>query len=238
MDFWPKNAEDFLGTKFSNRQLEQFGFFEKLLIEWNQKINLTSISSPQEIHIKHFLDSLTCLFFIKNVERSLSLVDVGTGAGFPGIPLKIYLPDMHLTLVESVKKKADFCLQAINTLHLENVRVCNTRAEELGQNPVERQSYDWAVARAVSDLPVLVEYLLPLVKIGGKALVMKGKNVDAEIQKSGKAIHSLGGKLGNCMNFDLLEGFGNRTLILINKVASTPAQYPRRSGIPVKKPLL
>jgi 16S rRNA (guanine527-N7)-methyltransferase len=225
-----------LGVELTSSQIEAFMIYENLLLKWNGKFNLTTITDPNEIHIKHFLDSLTLLKIIqKNGE--FSLIDIGTGAGFPGIPLKIILPEMALTLVESSHKKAEFCKVVVEELKLSNTSVLTARVEELGKDSVYREQYDWAVARAVADLSVLSEYLLPLVKIGGKAIAMKSANSEDEIKRVRHALEIMGGEIIEKIKVDLPEDFGERTLIVINKIAATPAAYPRRTGIPVKRPI-
>lgn len=220
----------------SSNQLGNFLTFEHLLLDWNDKINLTSITEPAEIHIKHFLDSLTILKLIQN-KSSSSLIDIGTGAGFPGIPLKIMLPDLSLTLVESSQKKVEFCKVAVEELHLTNTKVITARAEDLGKERNHREHYDWAIARAVAELSVLAEYLLPLVRIGGKALAMKGSSASSEIQKAERAIEVLGAEISEVVDLELPNDFGQRTLVVMKKIAPTPGAYPRRAGIPSKKPI-
>ena len=165
------------------------------------------------------------------------MIDIGTGAGFPGIPLKIMLPELSLMLVESSQKKAEFCKTVVEKLHLSNTSVIAARAEDLGKDPNHREKYDWAIARAVAELTVLAEYLLPFVKIGGKALAMKGANTDGEVQKSGQALSILGGEISEIVNLDLPNDSGQRTLIVMRKIAPTPPSYPRRAGMPSKKPI-
>jgi 16S rRNA (guanine527-N7)-methyltransferase len=228
--------DQFLGIELTPSQINAFQSFENLLLSWNEKFNLTSITDPVEIHIKHFLDSLTVLRVIHNSDV-FSLIDIGTGAGFPGIPLKIMLPEMALTLVESSQKKAEFCKVVVKELQLTNTSVVAARAEDLGKDPAHREKYDWAVARAVAELSVLAEYLLPLVKIGGKALAMKSANMEAETQKASHAFSVLGGELFENVKLGLPKGFGERTLIVMKKVNSTPNTYPRRAGTPSKKPI-
>jgi 16S rRNA (guanine527-N7)-methyltransferase len=225
-----------LGIKLTSSQIDSFMVYENLLLEWNAKFNLTSITDPNEIHIKHFLDSLTLRKVIRENEP-FSLIDIGTGAGFPGIPLKIILPEMALTLVESSHKKADFCKIAVEKLEMSNTSVSSARAEELGRNPLYRESFDWAVARAVADLSVLSEYCLPLVKVGGKAIAMKGANTEKEIINALPAIKILGGEIYEKIKFDLPENFGERKLIVIKKTALTPTVFPRRPGLAAKKPI-
>lgn len=230
-------ASENLGIILSAEQNKMFELFEDLLLKWNKKYNLTSITDSNEIKIKHFYDSLTCLSIIPT-NKAISLIDIGTGAGFPGIPLKIINPLIQLTLAESVVKKADFCQIVINALGLEKTHVLALRAETIGQEAAHREQYDWAVARAVAPLPVLVEYLLPLVRIGGSVLAQKGVELDVEINQAKKAVHSLGGKIESVSTTALPNNMGQRTLILIRKAKQTPKRYPRRPGTPKKNPLI
>lgn len=229
-------AKQLLGLNLTPRQLEAYRRYEQLLLEWNQRINLTAIRNPEMIRIKHFLDSLTCLLAIKDTGL-LQIIDVGTGAGFPGLPLKIACPSLRLTLVESVRKKALFCLTVIAELELSGVTVLNLRAEEVAQLPEHREQYDWALARAVANLPTLAEYLLPLVRVGGAALAMKGETAPLEVQQAERAIELLGGQVRKLIPVHLPQVAEDRYLILIDKVAATPTYYPRKSGIPEKRPL-
>lgn len=224
------------GLHLNARQVRSFQLYERELLTWNEKINLTAIREPEAIRTKHFLDSLTTICELNNPipER---LVDVGTGAGFPGIPLKIMLPDLKLTLVESVGKKADFCRHMVEVLKLENVEVLTARAEDLGQQAQHREKYDWAVARAVSQLPALVEYLLPLVRVGGGVLAQKGEHAHAEVQSAEKAMRLLGGNLRKVSPVTLPGVVEERYLVVVEKKVATPPQYPRRAGLPAKKPL-
>ena len=204
-------------------------------MEWNQKFNLTAIADPEGIRLKHFYDSLTCLRVIK--ELSASIIDVGCGAGFPGIPLMILRPAFRLTLVESVGKKADFCSEVVKQLNLNNVTVLHARAEDLGQDKTHREKYDWAMARAVAPMPVLAEYLLPLVKVGGNMLAQKGSGAKADLVQAANAIALLGGEVAQVDEFELPELKEKRALVLIRKRKPTPPKYPRKAGLPSKKPL-
>jgi 16S rRNA (guanine527-N7)-methyltransferase len=210
--------------------------YEKELLEWNQKFNLTAIRDTESIRTKHFLDSFSCVLAWKSSPPN-NLIDVGTGAGFPGIPLKIFYPNLKLTLVESVRKKAIFCQHIVSMLGLEHVEVIQARAEDLGQNPQHRERYEWVVARAVANLNVLSEYLLPLVKVGGTMLAQKGESGPAEAQSAEKAIELLGGKLKQLIPVHLPGVADDRYLIVVDKVAATPPKYPRKPGIPAKQPL-
>jgi 16S rRNA (guanine527-N7)-methyltransferase len=225
-----------LGLHLSRSQMSALTLYERELIDWNTRFNLTAIRDPHEIHIKHFLDSLTCLLAIRESTPE-RLIDVGTGAGFPGIPLKIIYPKMQLTLVESVGKKAEFCRHVVKILDLRGVEVVQERAENLGQNPTYREQYDWAVARAVAILPVLTEYLLPLVRVGGSMLAMKGENGPAEAHSAERALRVLGGHLRQLLPVTLPGVAEERYLVVIDKVAATPNGYPRKVGLPAKRPL-
>jgi 16S rRNA (guanine527-N7)-methyltransferase len=225
-----------LGLRLSPSQQSILALYERELMDWNTRFNLTAIRDPQEVHIKHFLDSLTCLLVMRDAPVG-RLIDIGTGAGFPGIPLKIMLPRVQLTLVESVGKKAEFCRHVVNILDLQGVEVIQQRAETIGQDPAHREHYDWAVARAVAILPVLAEYLLPLVRVGGRMLAMKGESGPAEAHSAEHTIKLLGGHLRQLLPVTLPGVAEERYLVVIDKVAATPAAYPRKVGIPAKHPL-
>jgi 16S rRNA (guanine527-N7)-methyltransferase len=225
-----------LGLHLSRSQLSALSLYERELVDWNTRFNLTAIRDPQEIHIKHFLDSLTCLLAMRDSPVG-RLIDIGTGAGFPGIPIKIIVPNMQLTLVESVGKKAEFCRHVVKILDLQGVEVVQERAETLGQDPAYREYYDWAVARAVAILPVLAEYLLPLVRVGGGMLAMKGESGPAEAHSAEHALRVLGGHLRQLLPVTLPGVVEERYLVVIDKVAATPNGYPRKVGVPAKRPL-
>lgn len=229
-------ARELFNVHLTARQVMALINYEKELVEWNQKFNLTAIRDVESIRTKHFLDSYSCVLAWKGTPP-LRLVDVGTGAGFPGIPLKIIYPTMRVTLVESVGKKAMFCQHVISKLGLEDVEVIQTRAETLGQDPKHRETYDYAVARAVANLNILSEYLLPLVKVGGTMLAQKGESGPAEAQSAEKAMKLLGGKLKQIIPVELPGVADDRYLVLVDKIAATPPKYPRKAGIPMKTPL-
>ena len=237
MEKWEKTAEERFGAALSEQQREQFRIYEALLMNWNSKINLTAVRDIDGIRIKHFLDSLSCVPILGNMNGK-SLIDIGTGAGFPGIPLRIFYPELRLTLVDSVGKKADFCQIVVNTLHLKGVTVLKDRSEELGTSKEHREQYDTATARAVAGLPVLCEYLLPLVKKGGIMLAMKGESGPEEADTARNAIQKLGGGEAKLTEVMLPEVEGKRWLIAIPKISPTPSGYPRRTGLPLKKPIL
>ena len=224
------------GAKLTRSQLAALQRYQDELLEWNGRFNLTAIRDVEAIRTKHFLDSLTCWIAMRNTPVN-HIIDIGTWAGFPGIPLKILLPNLRLTLVDSVGKKVEFCKHIVKTLNLEGVEVLQGRAEEIGQDAQHREQYDWAVARAVTSLPSLVEYLLPLVKIGGHMLAQKGENGPAEAHSAQNAIHILGGQIHQLIPVVLPGVVEERYLVVVNKIAATPHQYPRRTGIPAKSPL-
>jgi 16S rRNA (guanine527-N7)-methyltransferase len=231
-----QNVHDVIGMRLGAAQVAALEQYERELLDWNTRFNLTAVRDPGGIQVKHFLDSLTCLLALRDtpIDR---VVDVGTGAGFPGLPLRIVFPAMRLTLVESVGKKAEFCRHMAKALRLEGVEVIQERAEALGQKPAYREQYDWALARAVADMSVLAEYLLPLVKIGGRALAMKGESGPVEAHSAEKAMRLLGGHLRQLVPVTLPGVAEERYLVVVDKVAATPEGYPRRTGIPAKRPL-
>jgi 16S rRNA (guanine527-N7)-methyltransferase len=231
-----RDASTLFNFHITGRQVTLFATYEKELLEWNSKFNLTAIRDSESIRTKHFLDSLSCVLAWKTNHPN-RLIDVGTGAGFPGIPLKIIYPNLKLTLVESVGKKAMFCQHIVRVLGLENVDVIQSRAEDLGQDAHHREKYDWAVARAVANLNVLSEYLIPLVRVGGTMLAQKGESGPAEAQSAEKAMKLLGGKLKQLIPVNLPGVADDRYLILVDKVAATPPKYPRKPGVAAKQPL-
>jgi 16S rRNA (guanine527-N7)-methyltransferase len=224
------------GIKLTARQLAAFECYERELLAWNEKFNLTAIRDSEGIRTKHFLDSLSCSLAMRD-RPPARLVDIGTGAGFPGLPLKIIYPAMQLTLVESVGKKADFCRYMVQALGLERVDVLTLRAEELGASKLHRERYDWAVARAVAGMPVLAEFLLPLVKIGGAMLAQKGESGPAEAHTAERAFQVLGGNLKQIQKLNLPGVVEDRFLVVVEKISATPPGYPRRVGLPAKKPI-
>jgi 16S rRNA (guanine527-N7)-methyltransferase len=229
-------AQQLFGIHLTGRQVVALITFERELLAWNEKFNLTAIRDAEGIRTKHFLDSFSCVLAWKE-NSPRRLIDIGTGAGFPGIPLKILYPSMRLTLVESVGKKANFCRHMAEILRLEATEVVTARAEDVGQMPAHRETYDWAVARAVVNLPVLAEYLLPLVQVGGAMLAQKGQSGPAETHIAEKALKILGGRTRQLLQIILPGVADERFLVVVDKVAATPPQYPRKPGIPAKKPL-
>ena len=223
-----------MGVRFSVEQMDKFYKYMNLLIEWNEKINLTAIIEPNEIILKHFIDSITIL---KDIKDGSTVVDVGTGAGFPGIPLSIMNPTLKITLVDSLNKRLIFLQEVINELDLKNVELVHARAEEFGRNKKYREKFDIATSRAVANLATLSEYLLPLVKINGKAISMKAGNASQEIEDAKKAIKTLGGNINNIEEFNLPQSDIGRTIIIIDKISGTPGKYPRKPGTPAKEPI-
>ena len=236
MENLAREALSLFNVRLTGRHILALATYERELLDWNQKFNLTAIRDVESIRTKHFLDSLSCVQAWKAIPP-YRLIDVGTGAGFPGIPLKIIYPAMHLTLVESVGKKAKFCQHIVDTLGLENVKVIHSRVEDIGQKAEHRESYDWAVARAVANLNVLSEYLLPLVKLGGIVLAQNGESGPVEAQSAEKAMKLLGGKLKQLIPVNLPGVADDRYLVLVDKVAATPPKYPRSAGMAAKTPL-
>ena len=223
-----------IDIKFTEEQLNQFYEYMNLLLEWNEKINLTAITDPSEVILKHFIDSLTINKYIK---ENSTLADVGTGAGFPGIPLKILRPDLKITLVDSLNKRINFLNEVINKLNLVNIETVHSRIEDFGKDKKYREIFDFVTARAVANLAVLSEYLLPIAKVGGQCVCMKGSSVEEELSNGKNAIKVLGGKIKNIDEFVLPDSDMSRNVIIIDKIKNTPNKYPRKAGIPVKEPL-
>lgn len=232
-------VKQLLGFELAAAHAAAFRVYADELAEWNERFNLTAIKDPLGIEIKHFADSLTCLLAIRPPLRPprCALIDVGTGAGFPGIPLKIVCPEVRLTLVESVGKKVSFLEHLIGKLDLKEVRLIKGRAEEVGRDAAHREKYDWAVARAVAEMPTLLEYLLPLVRVGGRALAQKGKDAPAETHRAEHAARILGGRHAQITEVELPGVAEPRYLVVFDKAAATPGKYPRRPGVPSRQPL-
>ncbi len=232
-----QGAQKLLGLTLTPHQVAAFQLYHDELLAWNARFNLTAITDPVGIQIRHFLDSLSCLLAMGETEPGARLVDVGSGAGFPGLPLKIVRPDLQVTLVESTRKKTDFCRHVVQRLGLRNVVVVHGRAEAVGHEPAHREAYDWALARAVATLPTLVEYLLPLCRVGGRCLAQKGEGAVAEVHRAEAATRLLGGAVNRLVPVELPGLVETRYLVVLDKVACTPDKYPRRPGMPVKRPL-
>jgi 16S rRNA (guanine527-N7)-methyltransferase len=223
------------GIELTPEQIGCFQVYYDELADWNQRVNLTAITGEHDVQIKHFLDSLTCLQALP-ITPAPRLLDVGSGAGFPGLPLKIARPDVRLCLLESVGKKTEFLRHIIARLSLAGVQVLALRAEDAGQKADEREQYDVVTARAVAELRVLAELTLPFCRIGGVVVAQKRADIAGEIANAAQAIAMLGGALRTCLPV-ILPGVESRQLIVIDKVTATPARYPRQAGMPEKRPL-
>lgn len=232
MDFIGKLKE--FNIEINEGQIKSFEKYMNLLLEWNEKINLTAITQPEEVKLKHFVDSLTVLKYINDDDK---VIDIGTGAGFPGIPLKIMKENTKITLLDSLNKRINFLNIVIETLNLRNIQAIHGRAEEIARNKLYREKYDVAISRAVANLSTLTEYMLPFVKVGEKCICMKGANVNEEIEKAKNAIKELGGEIERVDNFYLSDNDNERNIIIIRKVKETSSKYPRKAGMPSKEPL-
>ena len=228
-----------LGIELTPQQLDQFQLYCKLLTEWNKRINLTAILDYEEVQTKHFLDSLTVLPAIGKEKESvaLSIIDVGSGAGLPGIPLKIVLDQAELVLLESVGKKTAFLEELVRQLRLEKVKVITGRAEEVAHQPEFREGFSVAVSRALAKLPTLVELTLPFCQVSGVTIAQKKGDISEELNEAANAITILGGKLREVSKVEMPELSPDRCLVIIDKVQPTPPKYPRRSGMPEKRPI-
>lgn len=224
------------GVQLSDKQLSQFERYYELLVEWNEKMNLTAITEKEEVYLKHFYDSVTAGFYF-DFNQTISVCDVGAGAGFPAIPLKIVYPDIQLTVVDSLNKRIGFLQHVTDELGLENVSLHHDRAETFAQRPEFRQNFDLVMARAVARLSVLSELCLPLVKIGGHFLGMKGANLPEEVKEGEKAVKLLGGKIKDVHSFLLPIEESDRNIVIIEKVKDTPKKFPRKPGTPNKSPI-
>lgn len=217
-----------------SKNIDQLERYKQLVLEWNEKINLTAITEDNEVDVKHFLDSLS-LFKTKYLEGEKSLIDIGTGAGFPGIVLKIYNEDLKITLLDSLNKRIKFLQLVVDELNLENIEAVHARAEELGRSENYREKYDIVTSRAVANLSTLLEYDMPFVKVGGYFIAMKGPEYKVELQET-SAIEILGGKLEEVVEIALPDNI-THYLIVIKKIKNTPAKYPRAGGKPKNNPL-
>lgn len=234
LTYFNKGLES-LNIKLSERQIEQFLTFYELLVEWNSFMNLTAITEFEEVVQKHFLDSLA---LIKACDlKDQTLIDVGTGAGFPGIPLKIAFPELKVTLLDSLNKRINFLNTVIENLGLDKVETIHGRAEDFAKNKEYREKFDLCVSRAVSNLTTLSEYCLPFVKVNGSFISYKSEKLTEELKEADKAINILGGQAGDQVELTLPDSDIYRNLLIINKVKSTPDKYPRKAGLPSKEPL-
>ena len=223
-----------IDVELSEKQLEQFRIYYEMLVEKNKVMNLTGITEWEEVLEKHFLDSIS-LIRVYNLRQNISVIDMGTGAGFPGVPLKIAFPELRVTLADSLNKRVLFLKEVIDALELKDIEAIHGRAEDLARDKKYREQYDLSVSRAVANLSTLTEYCLPFVKIGGQFVSYKSGEVDAEVSESKSAVFLLGGKVKEVVKFEL--GESGRSFIVIDKVNGTPKTYPRKAGTPSKKPL-
>ena len=230
-------AADALGRPLSEEQLGQFRRFGELLLEWNRRMNLTAIRDPADVETLHFVDSIAGLLVLPP-EEGITVVDVGTGGGLPGLALKIARPDLRMTLLDATRKKADYLEEVVRELRLEYVEVLTARAEEVGQDPERRELYDVALARALAPLPVLVELCLPLVRVGGRVVAYKKADQNDELLVAGRALSILGGRRLSPQPVDLPGLPDDRRLVVLVKEKSTPKQYPRLPGVPKQRPLV
>lgn len=230
-----------LGLTLSAEQIQGFRLYYQLLCAWNRRVNLTAITEAEEVQRRHFLDALTVLAVLDGgqspSQEPLRLLDLGTGAGFPGVPLKIVRPELRLTLLEATAKKTRFLAALVEALRLEGVEVLTGRAEELAHHPRYREAYDVVVGRGVAKLPTLVELALPFCREGGRLIAQKKGSLTAEIQNATMALNLLGGRLVEVRPVALQDLPDGRSLLIIEKIAPTPETYPRRSGIPFRRPL-
>jgi len=229
-----------LGLHPDSGQLQQFEDYYHTLIDWNERVNLTAITDYEEVQVKHFLDSLTIATVIRHdiAVKALNVLDVGTGAGFPGIPLKLIFPNIKLTLLEATAKKTKFLEYLASELGLKDVAIVTGRAEEVAHNPQYREKYDIVLSRALAPLPALAELALPFCKINGYFVAQKKGDITGEIEQAQKVIKLMGGRLREVKPVELKELNDNRCLVVIDKAESTPARYPRRPGMPEKRPIV
>ena len=228
-----------LGIGLTNRQLDQFALYHEKMAEWNRRANLTNITGYEEVQVKHFLDSLTVVPAVGGILPEGSLLEVGAGPGCPGLPLKLVYPGIKLALAEPVGKKAAFLEHMVEVLALEETRVLRGRAETLAHEPGLREGFDLVTARGLARMPVLLEYTLPFCKIGGKVAALKhgGANLEKELAGAERALDLLGGEISRAYQVEIAGLTDNRVVVVVEKVAATPEGYPRRTGVPAKRPL-
>ncbi|MDQ0158382.1 16S rRNA (guanine(527)-N(7))-methyltransferase RsmG [Alkalibacillus salilacus] len=225
------------GISLTETQLQQFRTYYDVLVEWNEKMNLTGITNREDVYLKHFFDSISAAFYTDFASEPLSICDVGAGAGFPSIPLKIVYPHLQITIVDSLKKRITFLNHLADQLNLSDVAFYHDRAESFGKNTKFRESFDFVLARAVARTSVLSELCLPLVRTGGTFMMMKGADINEELEQGGMAIKALGGELVETSKFQLPIEQSDRHIVLVNKKRKTPNKYPRKPGTPNKDPI-
>lgn len=225
----------YINVRLPESKIRDFFTYMEMLVEWNKKINLTAIVEMDEVIDKHFVDSLTISQYI---DENARIIDVGTGAGFPGIPLEIARDNLKIDLLDSLNKRINFLNEVINKLELKNITTIHSRAEDESNKKEKRERYDIAVSRAVANLPVLLEYLLPFVKIGGKCICMKGMNIEEEVNNSRRALKELGGEIEEIVKLQLPGTDATRNIIIVRKTANTPSKYPRKAGTATKNPII
>lgn len=231
-----KQGIEELGLKCSDETIDKFRKYREILVEWNQKMNLTGIEEEKEVYIKHFLDSVAVVKegYIKD---GMSIIDVGTGAGFPGLPLRICLENSKVTLLDSLNKRINFLSEVCSNIDIDNVELIHGRAEDFGKDENYREQYDIATARAVAGLPILMEFCAPFIKVGGYFVCLKGPNADTELEESKKAMEVLGLEFVEKIDVELPEIELKHNIAVFKKINNTPAKYPRKAGKPVKSPI-
>ncbi|GCD09434.1 16S rRNA (guanine(527)-N(7))-methyltransferase RsmG [Clostridium tagluense] len=225
------------GLEFNEKKYEQFMRYKDLIQEWNEKVNLTAIKEDEEIVKKHFIDSIK-VFKFKELKSAKNIIDIGTGGGFPGIPMKIIKPEINIVLLDSLNKRINFLNEVIKELQLKNIKAIHGRAEDFAQEAQYREKFDVAVSRAVANLTVLSEFCIPYVKVGGYFVAMKGPAVEEEIKSSKNAIRMLGGHIEHIEKVQIEDSDFNHNLVIIRKIAQTHKKYPRKAGMVTKNPLV
>lgn len=223
-----------INLELNDEKVKKFYNYMELLLQWNEKVNLTAITEPNDIILKHFIDSLTIERYI---DKNVNIIDIGTGAGFPGIPISIARTDINITLMDSLNKRIKFLDEVIKENKLNNAKTIHARAEELARDKDYREKFDIATSRAVASLNVLLEYMLPFVKVGGYCICMKGSNIEDEILNSKRALNALKGVIEKIEEFELPNSDMSRNIIIVKKVGKTLSKYPRKAGTPTKDPL-